>query len=148
MPIYCEPLSDEKIIERLDESKSVLIIGCGSCANVSYNIYRGGTEPLASIMKKPLSILKEAERLKNLLIKKGFRSDAVVNPGLCVQNKKTAKLNNMVDQYDELLILGCKGGIDTFADSDKKVIAGMQLKGFKSVKFKRKGLNIYVDSAV
>jgi len=148
MPIYCEPISDEKIIKGLDGSKNVLVIGCGTCANVSYNIYDGGKEPFANIMKKPLAILQEGNRLKSMLIEKGFNVDTVISQGLCVQRKKTKKISQKINQFDALLILSCKGGIDTFSDfsESKKIVAGMQLKGFKSVEFERKGLNIYIKS--
>lgn len=146
MPVYCEPISDEKIIKGLEGAKSVFIIGCGACANISYNIYNGAKEPFANIMKKPLSILKEVNRLEDMLTEKGFKVDSEINGVLCIQNKKIEKISKKVEQFDALLILSCKGGINTFVDlnNEKKIVPGMQLKGFKSVKLERKGLHIYV----
>jgi len=150
MPVYCEPLSDEKIIKGLEGAKSVFIIGCGACANISYNIYNGAKEPFANIMKKPLSILKEVNRLEDMLTEKGFKVDSEIKGVLCVQNKKFAKLSNKINQFDALLVLSCKGGINTVStlSNDKKIVAGMQLKGFKSIKPQIKGLHVYVKTAV
>lgn len=147
MPIYSEPISDEKILKDLNGMKNVLIIGCGSCANVSYNIFNGGKEPFTNILKKPFSILKEITRLKELLTEKGFSVDSIVNSGLCVKSKKVKKSINAAEKFDALILLSCTAGVHTFKDLNKhkKIIPGMHVKGFKSVGFKRKGVNIYLD---
>lgn len=147
MPIYSEPISDEKILKDLTDMNNVLIIGCGSCANVSYNILEGGNEPFTNILKKPFSISKEINRLKELLTEKRFSVDSTVNNGLCVKSKKVKKTITAAKKFDALLILSCTAGVQTFIDLNKhkKIIHGMRVKGFKSIGLKIKGVNIYLN---
>jgi len=146
MPIYCEPHSDEKILSEIEGDEKVLFVGCGSCANISYNLYNGGEKPAYNLRKKPLSILEEISRLESVLTER--ESESMVINGLCVNSPgRTQKIRRMAKNCDEIIVLSCKAGLGTVesALTDKKITNGMRIRGFKSLTLKRKGTKIYIE---
>ncbi len=151
MPIYTEPLSDEILLSNLkhsDETKEILILGCAACANISCNIYHGKNEPAMNVLMKPFSIEREIRRIKSILDKNNYLVDSCTITGLCTSSERKRKnIIKNANGKDTIIVMSCPGGLATVKSviNDKKIISGMKVKGFKSVKFKLKGTKIYIQ---
>lgn len=154
MPIYTEPVSDEILLRNLEdssmfkESKEVLILGCAVCANISLNIYHGKNDAAMNILLKPISMKKEISRLKNVLKKNNYIANSCNITGLCTfSERKQKKIIKNAAGKDTIIIMSCPGGLATVSKTinDKKIISGMKVKGFKSVKLKLKWTKLYVQ---
>ncbi|MEN8906892.1 MAG: hypothetical protein ABF289_13120 [Clostridiales bacterium] len=147
MPIYSVPLSDELILKKVFNSKKILIIGCGACANISCNIHNNKNEPAFKFFMKPISIHKEISRLSLLLSNKNYEVDYLTLMGLCTDsNSKQKKILTKVKNADTIIVMSCTAGKNTILSTikNKHVIHGMKVKGFISIRLKRTGINTYV----
>jgi len=82
--------SDGKLLESLRSSRSVFIVGCTHCANISIGYDRN--LPIFYITHdnrtgiksaKPIAVVREAERLKRLFKNRGLKADVEVFPPIC-----------------------------------------------------------------
>lgn len=149
MPIYTEGLSDKELLEKVEGSKRILIVGCGVCTNFSLNLMEGAKEPLKSIFGKPYSLIKEIERVKKLLTDKNYLVDSVYTKSyLCViKDKNNAKLRTASEGHDAVLVMSCNAGAKAVSNviKDKRVIPGRRFKDIKTDDYKRRGLKVYID---
>lgn len=154
MPIYTEPFSDEILLRNLKDSNGekksnkILILGCGACANISCNLYHGENKPATNILMKPYSIERENMRIKILLEKNNYSANFCNIIGLCTfSEKKKKKIEKNSNGKDTVIVMSCPGGIATVRNviNDKKIVSGMKVRGFKSVKLKLKGSKFYVQ---
>jgi len=149
MPIYSEQLENEVLLSKLDTAKKVSIVGCGACANISYNIAKYSNEPAMNIFRKPYALIKECNLLKNYLKDRNIEAESVNFMSLCVNSKKTRKkLEAIAEDTEALIVLSCKAGVSTINNEikNKKIVHGMQVKGFKSIKLKFKGFKIFIEA--
>jgi len=58
------------------------------------------------------------------------------------------QLEKMSEDTEAVVVLSCKAGVSTINNEikNKKVVHGMQVKGFKSIKLKIKGFRIFIDA--
>lgn len=149
MPVYTEPLSKNVLYKRLEEnnSKKICIVGCGVCANVSCSLYQGKNQPVMSMSGKPLAMERQINRLRKTLQKDDYTVTSTTTVlGLCkYSDKKEKEIQRLSENTDTVIVMSCPAGIKTIetAVPDKKIVRGMQLKGFKSVEFKWKNFKMY-----
>jgi DUF1009 family protein len=149
MPVYSIPLSDEKILQEAADAKRILITGCGACANISCNIYRDRTDPVFRFFLKPVSMIGEISRLKAVLEENKHEVESIILMGLCsgsVQKRK--KIMKMAEDQDAVIVMSCTAGKHTVSDAvrGKRIIHGMQVRGFKSIRMKTVCMNTYIES--
>lgn len=152
--VYTEPISIEKLIERIDKkdkgctTKDILIVGCGVCANISLSYYQGGEEPAMSLSLKPMALEKEIEIISGELKKKYNSVDSINIKGLCgISNRSKKKIVSKAGYADTVIVMGCPGGfkaVESYLDN-KKIISGMDVRGFKSPKIKLNAKGIYAE---
>lgn len=152
--IYTEPLSAEKIIEQIEKkntlgvTNNILIVGCSTCANISCSYYQGGIEPAMSILLKPIAMEKEIEKISSALKRKYKSVDSITIMGLCgVSGGHQRKIGSKAQNADTVIVMSCPGGlkaVEGYVD-DKKLIVGMQVKGFKAPKVKLTVKGVFVE---
>lgn len=151
--IYTEPINGEELIQHIEKknnlgiTKDILIVGCGTCANISCNFYRGATEPALSLLLKPLAIEKEIEIISSKLKEKYNSVDSIIVTGLCgVRKGNKQKIVSKSKDVDTIIVMSCPSGLKAVEGylCDKKIIIGMRVKGFRApeIKFTKKGLYV------
>lgn len=145
---YPVTLPDAKIMELLKDSKSTLITGCMSCANMAIAHHR--SVPVYDVVAEegtgkkslmPNAIMAEAERLRKLLEGRKIKAGVEFNDGWCMwtADKDVASLMgnpawsdqgflDRVGSYDSVLVLACPdgvGGVRARAGGVVRVFAGM-----------------------
>jgi hypothetical protein len=122
MGVYSVIYPDEKIIQRIQGFKSVVIFGCEGCANDSIAYDKGYPMTEITIDKKtgrekhlPVALYKEANRLKKLLESKSItvRIDSMF--AACdISPDKKKQLDEMTKQFSKVeavIGLTCPGGM-------------------------------------
>lgn len=152
--VYTEPMTVEQIIQLMEKnnnlgiSKDILIVGCSVCANISCSYYAGTTEPAMSLFLKPLAIEKEIEIISSELKKKYDSVDSINIKGLCgISEKSKTKILAKANDADTIIVMSCPGGfkaVERYIDN-KKLIMGMNVKGFKSPKIKLTRKGVFVE---
>lgn len=152
--VYTEPVNVEELIERIERkndigiTKSILIVGCSVCANISCSYYREEAEPAMSIGLKPLALAKEIEIISPELKKKYDSVDSINIKGLCgISEKSKKKIASKAKDADTIIVMSCPGGlkaVESYFDN-KKLVVGMDVKGFKSPKIKFTMKGIYAE---
>ena len=91
MVVHTVLVSDSKIIEQVAGFKSVAIVGCTACANMSIAYEKNMPAYMVSVDKTtgsttllPTAMMEETNRLKNLLESKGINVKVEMWPPLCV----------------------------------------------------------------
>ena len=145
---YSRVEPDEKILESMKGSKSVLIVGCTHCANISigydedlpiFHITRNKSGIKSS---KPVAVVKEAERIKNLLESHGLDACIETFPLICaaIESDDAEILAPMGfppylkdRDVDAALALTCAGegltGVKRMVRGGVKVVPGMRSVG-------------------
>jgi len=154
--IYTEPVIVEDLIQSIEKknilgvTKDILIVGCSVCANISCSLYRGATEPAMSVFLKPIAIEKEIERISSELKRKYNSVDSVNIMGLCaVTAKNERKIASKAKDADTIIVMSCPGGfkaVEGYLDN-RKLIMGMRVKGFKTMRMKVTTKGIYIWNA-
>lgn len=149
--IHTETITIDKIIQRIEDkndlgiTENILIVGCAICANISCGSNRGGTEPTMSLLLRPIPLEAEIEMISSELRKKYNSVDFMTVKGLCSTNARTKrKMMAKAKDADTIIVMSCPSGIkavESYLD-DKKLILGMQVKGFQTagIKLTRKGI--------
>lgn len=149
MPSYSKGLSDAKILEKVEGSKKILIIGCGICTNMSLNRDSCTKEPFMNVLYKPYAMLKEIKRVSELLSNNNYSVGSIYIKGRLCRNsiKNSDKIKKSSEGYDTILVLGCFGGVKTVtnATKGKKIIMGRQFKEIMTIGVNVKGLKGYLD---
>lgn len=149
MPSYTKGLSDAEILEKVGDSKKILIIGCGLCANMSLDRDSGSKEPFMNILYKPYAMIKEINRVRALLSNNNYSVGSIYIKGRLCRNsvKNSDKIKKSSEVYDTILVLGCFGGAKTVtnATKDKKIIMGRRFKDIMTIGVDVKGLMGYLD---
>lgn len=152
MGVYAVLVSDSNIIKAADSYKSILILGCTSCANVSIAYEKGQPVYQVSVddstgkpKLSPYSITKEAERIKGLLEEKGSKVKLDFMSTLCwaSTDRKLSKLMgdpgwadpDFADRYsgaEAVIALSCSDGVlglKSRLGEDVKIIPVMKTVG-------------------
>jgi hypothetical protein len=152
MAVYCEPRADEEILDETGDAEHILLIGCPSCANISYGIHK--ELPIAKFTPtgiKAVCMKDEIDRISRLFAEKGLLVNSWLPnlpTGMCMLDEKARrKLPNICQEIDTIVTLCCETGRKNVEDivKGKKVIGGMSAKGLLSAVTKRKMVKIFID---
>jgi hypothetical protein len=109
--IYCEPKTDKDLLEELDGSKKVFLLGCTLCANISYCIHNEMKSPMFQGLEVAVNTKREAKRLKQLMMEKGIQSDSATLIALCcIATKDVKKVLKKTEGCDAIATLSCEFG--------------------------------------
>jgi hypothetical protein len=143
MGVYSNMLTDEKILSLVGNLKSVVILGCEGCANISVAYDRD--IPMGKIIVDantgrnktvPTAILVEANRLKSLLEAQGLDVRVETRSGLCNMSDETSGddlgLTKACADLDGVLLLSCPAGsvgVRKRAGKNVKILPAMKTVG-------------------
>jgi len=136
MAVYCEPRTDAEVFDEIGGAKHILLVGCPSCANVSYSIQKD--LPLYEFTSAGLRAVgtgDEIQRLVELFAQRGLDVDSWL-PGipasLCMLDEKARKnLFDKCEHIDTVVTLCCETGTKNVGDiaRGKRVVGGMNARG-------------------
>lgn len=151
MALYLKTISDKEILEQVKDSEKISIIGCGMCANISLGKDSIKNKPFINIFLKPLAIIEEMDRIKQLIENDNRLVECnYIKGGLCKNSlKNSKKINRLTANSDTILTLGCFGGIKTVKNAvvNKEVIMCMRYKDMITTGIKLKGTKVYLDKS-
>ena len=143
MGVYSVLLPDAKIIGRVADFKSVVIVGCTVCANSSIAFDKD--VPLAKLVvdeatgettREAVAVREEAERLKHVLEENGTNAEVELMPGPCVLSAEReiadAELVGRYADVEAVITLSCAGGtlgVERRFGKTVKTIPGMKTVG-------------------
>lgn len=151
MGVTLEPLKKEiiqKNIDAKDNVNRVEIIGCLGCAAISCCLNGDGSRALVDFRMRPESLQDEMEELKSALEQDYEKVEFNHIMTLCRYSKrKDKKIKGMARDADAIVVMSCPAGIETVKKATKAdhILAGMRVKGFKSIGVKVKGLKVFVE---
>ena len=135
---YCELVSDEYLLQKVEDAKSVAIFGCPYCANQSIAIAKGksviGKVSLGGIKYTPYAVSEEANRIKELFESKGISAKVSIygplasNPFCWLSEKGRSKIAKACENSDAAVALCCnlgRQGIKSALPESFKVVSGM-----------------------
>jgi len=136
MAVYCEPRTDAEVFDEIGGAKHILLVGCPSCANVSYSIQKD--LPLYEFTSAGLRAVgtgDEIQRLVELFAQRGLDVDSWL-PGipasLCMLDEKARNdLFDKCEHIDTVVTLCCETGTKNVGDiaRGKRVVGGMNARG-------------------
>jgi len=136
MAVYCEPRTDAEVFDEIGGAKHILLVGCPSCANVSYSIQKD--LPLYEFTSAGLRAVgtgDEIQRLVELFAQRGLDVDSWL-PGipasLCMLDEKARNdLFDKCEHIDTVVTLCCETGTKNVGDiaRGKRVVSGMNARG-------------------
>jgi len=141
MGTYSELLMDENILRGVGDAKSIVILGCPNCANLSIayskNITPVGKSSLGGLIYKPYAITQEASRVKTLLENKGKSAKIKIfsrtTSPLCGMREKERRIvTETVKGKDAVITLCCTSGwhgVENAIPKSVKSIPGMKAVG-------------------
>lgn len=116
MVVYCELVSDSKILNSIAGSKSVVILACTGCANPSIAYQKDlpcekivvkekmDTRAPAHAKRLPFAVVEEANRIRNLLESGGTKTKVVLWEWPCeMSSEGVAQLTNSSFSDEELV---------------------------------------------
>jgi hypothetical protein len=143
MGVYSKLDSDDKIIQKIKDYKSIVIFGCEGCANDSIAFQKG--YPLAEIIRDentgqekymPFALKKETSRLKELLKSKNINTEIEIMFALCDMSPGRASyIDNLLKNFSNLeavITMCCPGGIISLkkvVPNSIKIIPVMKTQG-------------------
>ncbi len=147
--IYSESCSDTEILNDLEGSNRVFLLGCPACANACLYLQKALEDSamftLTPTGYKAVSMIDEVGRLKQLFGGKGMAVDYWVakypTVALCVLDEHARKKIAIKCQgFDTLVTLSCDAGTKSVQSvlPGKRVIGAMQAKGILTAKLKSK----------
>lgn len=158
--IYSELRSDTDILNDLEKAKSVFLLGCPACANLSLYIQKAAEGSAALTLTptgfKAVSMRKEIDRLTHLLAGKGLDVDSWVGKyptvALCILDESARKkISKKCTNFEMVITLCCEAGKKSIEGvlPGKMVIAGMNARGIVNaiLKSKMKFSKIYIDKS-
>ena len=146
--IYCELRSDKDILYDLEDAKSVFLIGCPACANMSLYIQKP-TEGSAMMTLTPMGfravyVEEEVNRLAHLLADKELDVDSWVvkypTVALCILDERTRnKISKKGRDFDTVITVCCDAGTKSVGNilTGKRVIPAMKAGGIATAKSMR-----------
>jgi hypothetical protein len=143
--IYCEPKTDKALLDELDGSKKVFLVGCSLCSNISYCIHNQMKSPMFQGLDVAVNTKREVKRLKQLLSEKGIQSDSTTLIALCcISTKDVKKVLKKSEGCDTIATLSCEFGRRNTEEysKGKRVVCTMRNKGFMRTVVDQKGLTI------
>jgi len=143
--IYCEPKTDDTILGEIGEVKSVFLLGCSLCANISYCIHNKFQTPMYKGLEAAINVKREMKRLKQLLAERGIRSGSATLISLCcISGKDVKKVIQKTEQYEALATLSCEFGRRNTEEylNGKHVVTTMENKGLMRTIVDQHGLTI------
>ena len=156
MVVHVVLVSDSKIIEEVAGFKSVAIVGCTYCANMSIAYEKNMPAYMVSVDKTtgrttllPTAMMEETNRLKNLLEGKGINVRVEIWVPLCTltRDKEVAtamfgrqwadpELANRCADADAVIALCCVGGMLGMKNrlgKAAKIVRGMKTVGLSQL---------------
>jgi hypothetical protein len=143
MGVYSTMRTDAAIMRDIAGLKSVVILGCSSCANTS--IAYDKELPVNRIVidnstgrtkTTPVAIVEEENRLKALLESEGIKTGCEVFSAPCVLSddiaRDQAELLNRCDKAEAIITLFCPSGIlglKKLLHENIKIVPGMKTRG-------------------
>lgn len=116
MGIYCEPITDEAILKKVQGVKKAALVVCPGCACESLAYYRSLPNRLISTEGKDMeqsavAVCRESDRLTKLLENKGISVERcmVAFPCEMFENDRE-KIRKVAEGKDAVLVLACAGG--------------------------------------
>ncbi len=152
MAVYCEPLSDERILAQLGDARRVLIIGCPSCPAISYAL--DGSSPVVALTIngiKSNGIKNEMDRLTQLLTRKGVHVEYWIPKflgHLCeIDRDELRTVSRQYQSIDAIIVLACGAGKENIEDGFKgaRKVCAMEAKGLVSFPIVRKLNRLFPD---
>ena len=143
--IYCEPKTDKALLDELDGSKKVFLLGCSLCSNISYCIHNQMKSPMFQGLEVAVNTKREARRLKQLMSEKGIQSDSMTLIALCcISTKDVKKVLKKTKDCDMIATLSCEFGRRNTEEysKGKRVVGTMTNKGLMRAIVDQKGLTI------
>lgn len=143
--IYCEPKTDDTILGEIGEVKSVFLLGCALCANISYCIHNKFQTPMYKGLEAPINVKREMKRLKQVLAERGVHSDSATLISLCcISDKDVKKVIRKTDQFETVATLSCEFGRRNTEEylNGKHVVTTMENKGLMRTIVDQHGLTI------
>lgn len=154
--IYSEPLNEGELLERLKDARSVLIVGCPLCANISLAYFRD--EPaykLSLVGVRAYAIETETSKLRKELEKRGtevrtfgFSILGVLSGSNCYMTYiKRRMLLKVSKGVDVVVTLCCTAGHVAIKDTLKgktRVVRGMKTLGSLSTSLNLRNFNVVV----
>lgn len=149
MAVYCEPRPDLEVFDEIGDAKRILLVGCPSCANVSYSIHKELPKELP-IYKFTLTGIKavytkhEIDRMADLFAQKGLHVDSWLPnapAGICVLDEGARRnLFNRCRDINTIIALCCDSGTKNVEDilPGKKVVGAMNARGLLTAVTKTK----------
>lgn len=144
MGAYSVVLPDSKILDRVAGFKSVVILFCKNCANLSIAYDKGvpvsrilTNEETGETTQEPVAIIEETKRLQALIKSKGVNARVEVWPGgPCFLNADNEsdymELADRCTGAEAVVALCCVGGIPgpkRYLGKTAKIIPGMRTVG-------------------
>jgi len=143
--LYCEPKSDETLLQELDGSKKVFLLGCSLCANISYCIHNQMESPMFQGLEMAVNVKREMERLKKVLAERGVEAaSATIISLCCISRGDVAKVIKKSRGCDAVATLSCEFGRRNTEDylNGKRVVGAMRNRGLMRTIVDQKGLTI------
>ena len=119
---YSELVSDDYLLNKVGEAKSVSIFGCPYCANQSIALSKGisviGKTSLGGIKYAPYALTQEANRFKQLLENKGKSANVNIygplasNPFCWMTEKGRSKIAKACEKSDAAMVYSCYLGVE------------------------------------
>ena len=143
MGVYSVLLPDSKILARVADFRSVVILGCTVCANSSIAFDRDvplarlvDDEGTGQVIREPVAVVEEAGRLQALLGEKGISTRVEMLPGPCVLSAdREVADSELVDRcadVEAVVTLCCAGGalgVERRLGKTARIIPGMKTVG-------------------
>ena len=143
MGVYVVIRPDEDILKKVSKFKSIVILGCTACANISIAYDRD--LPVSRVLadketgrarRLPVAIVEEANRLKAFLKSKGTEAKIETLASICRFSDETAlddlSLAKSCSDAEAVLVLACPAGVlgaKRRLGETAKVLPGMKIMG-------------------
>lgn len=145
--IHCRAISDEKLLSQLTESKSILLLGCSLCANISYCIEKDIEMPMYNWLLNPAAVKKEMKRIRKILEDEGYSVSELVILSLCfIRDVDQKKLLRAGEATDTIITLSCEYGKKNIEDilEYKNIVCAMHAEGYMRASVEQDGLKLKV----
>jgi len=148
---------DAKLLEEVGDARSVAIIGCTNCANMSIayakDISPIGKSSLFGIKYTPYAVIQEANRIKDLLESKGKSAVTKIfsrtsAPPCGMLEKERGMIAETCRNTDAAITLCCNSGwegIKHALPESFKTIPGMEAVGIFNAYLDTDGNNVLLD---
>lgn len=156
MPIYSEPLDKKELLERLKDARSVLIVGCPLCTNISLAYFRDRSAYKLSLFGiKAYAVETETSKLRRELEERGtkVRAFGLSMPSLLsgsncymtyVKRRMLLKASKGVDVVITLCCIAGHVAIKDILKGKTRVVRGMKTLGSLSTSLSLRNFNVVI----